>query len=106
MRGRGVRFKGSREVNLGVELIFVDPKEKGGVNFGVRHEVTWEGCFFVGGVVERAERERDGGGAFGAGFEVEFIKGLNDNVEGENANIEFHFSSTIEFEEKRGKKGV
>ena len=52
---------GSREVNLRVELIFVDPKEKGGVNFGVRHEVTREGCFFVGGVVERAERERDMG---------------------------------------------
>ena len=42
MWGRGVRLEGSREVNLGVGLIFVDPKEKGGVNFGVRHNVTWE----------------------------------------------------------------
>ena len=106
MWGRGVRLEGSREVNLGVGLIFVDPKEKGGVNFGVRHNVTREGCFFVGGVVERAEGERDGGGAFGAGFEVEFIEGSNDDMEGENANIEFHFSSAIEFEEKRGEKGV
>ena len=56
--------------------------------------------------MERAERKRDGGGAFGAGFEVEFVGGSNDDMEGENANIKFHFSSAIEFEEERGEKGV
>ena len=74
---------------MGLDRFLLIPMKRE-VNFGVRHKVTQEGCFFVGGVVERAERERDGGGAFGAGFEV-VIEGSNDDVEGENANIKFHF---------------
>ena len=52
------------------------------------HEIARERGFFVGGVVERAEGDGDGGRATGAVSKVELIKRTNSNGEGEETQIE------------------
>ena len=88
MGGRGVRLGGGRKVNLGVGVDFVNSKGMKRVVLGVFHKIARERGFFVGGVVERAEGDGDGGRTTGAAFEVELIERPNVNSEGEKTKIE------------------
>ena len=79
---------GGRKVNLGVGVDFVNSKGMKRVVFGVFYKITQVRGFFVGGVVERAEGDGDGGRTTGAAFKMELVKRPNVNSKGEKTKIE------------------